>query len=195
MWRNKPMRCNKCGHEIKEGNNFCTKCGAKIKKKNSLYTNFEKSVNSNKKFILLITFVIIMICSVVFILLTQYNIKKNDNIIEQSDSNLKEEIKELKINNLKYNIELKENGNMDVVETWNIEIPNTNTLYKTFVLDNNKYKGISNVRVSEILKNGEEKEFVKIEKEMYHVEKNCYYALINSSNQLQIKSYLIKCKK
>ena len=26
------MFCNKCGNEIKEGENFCAKCGNKVKK-------------------------------------------------------------------------------------------------------------------------------------------------------------------
>ena len=36
------------------------------------------------------------------------------------------------LNSLDFEIQLNEDGSMDVVETWNIDIRYTNTLYKTF---------------------------------------------------------------
>lgn len=177
--------CTNCGAEIKEGNNFCTNCGAEIKEENNINMSYKKKDKFNKKHILLIV-VTILICFLLFTILMKYN----KNSIEQNEnstvSHSNDEIEELKIDNLKYDIELKENGNMEIIETWNVEISNTNTLYKTFTLDDSKYKGISNVKVSEILENGQEKELEKIDKEMYYVTKNCYYALINSNNQFEI---------
>ena len=46
----------------------------------------------------------------------------------------------LYLNNLEYYVQIKENGDMDVTETWDIDISDTNTLYKTFELDDDKYR-------------------------------------------------------
>ena len=45
---------------------------------------------------------------------------------------------------------------MDVTETWDIYISETNTLYKTFKPDNSKYSYITDVEVRETT-NGENK--------------------------------------
>jgi len=46
----------------------------------------------------------------------------------------------LYLNNLEYYVQIKENGDMDIVETWDIDVSDTNTLYKTFEIDDDKYR-------------------------------------------------------
>ena len=38
----------------------------------------------------------------------------------------------LRLNSLDFNVNINTDGSMDVVETWNIRINETNTLFKTF---------------------------------------------------------------
>lgn len=92
----------------------------------------------------------------------------------------------LNLKNLNYDVKISEDGSMDVTEKWNIEIEDTNTLFKTFEIDKNKYKEITNVSVYEIDNNGERKPFEKIEEEKYHVDKNCFYSLINKDGKFEI---------
>lgn len=91
-----------------------------------------------------------------------------------------------KLENLNYEAKLNQDGSMDVIETWDVDVEETNTLFKTFTLDSSKYKGIENVEVSEIRKDGSKKNFQQIEQEMYHVTKDCYYGLQTKSNTFEI---------
>ena len=88
------------------------------------------------------------------------------------------------LNNLDYNLKLNEDGSANVTEIWDIDVNNTNTLFKTFKLDN-KYSGIENVHVKEITQ-GNEKDFKQIYEVQYHVDRNCYYALNTSRNEFEI---------
>lgn len=88
-----------------------------------------------------------------------------------------------KWNALDYNVTLNSDGSMDVIETWDIYISETNTVFKNFELDSNKYSGITNVKVKNV-DTGEE--LTQIYKEMYHVTKNCYYALPISDGKFEI---------
>ena len=91
----------------------------------------------------------------------------------------------LQLNNLDFYAQINEDGSMDVTETWNIYISETNTIYKTFKIDNSKYSYITDVEVRETT-NGENKKFSKIYQEMYHVTQDCYYGLKNSDGQFEI---------
>lgn len=91
---------------------------------------------------------------------------------------------ELNLTKLDYQVTLNKDGSADITETWNISIENTNTLFKTFEIDNT-YKEITNVKVAEII-NGKRNNFKKINQEMYHVTQNCFYSLINSNNKFEI---------
>ncbi len=93
---------------------------------------------------------------------------------------------ELNLNKLSFNAELNEDGSMDVTEVWDLDVYDTNTLYKTFELDSEGYDGFSNVTVYEIKENGNKIPFSKIDDEMYHVTKGCYYGLINSNDKYEI---------
>lgn len=85
----------------------------------------------------------------------------------------------LRLKNLNYDVTLNEDGSADVTETWKISIEDTNTLFKTFEVDSTKYKEITDVKVQEITSSGE-RSFRKINQYKYHVDKNCYYALMNN---------------
>ena len=83
---------------------------------------------------------------------------------------------------LDFYAELHENGNMDVTETWRIGVSRTNTLYKTFELDEDKYSNITNVKVSEVGK----VDFTKTNTWAYHLTKNYYFGGINNDGDFEI---------
>ena len=191
------MFCEKCGKEIKEGNNYCTNCGTKI---NTEPVKEEK--NSIKiKFNYLIIGIIIVVIGFIgifgILMLKKQNDEQVINGIDASNitntetqqnttnTNTLDTNKELNIDNLNFNILICNNTDIKIEETWKVTSENTNTLFKTFKLDNNKYKGITDVTVSEILDN-EEKEFTKIDEEMYHLPEDNYYGLVNSNGDFEI---------
>lgn len=88
----------------------------------------------------------------------------------------------LYMDNLNYDITLHENGDMTIVETWDMHIDHTNTIFKTFDLSS-KFGEITNVSVKD-LNTGEE--LVKINEEMYHVTTNCYYALEINRREFEV---------
>lgn len=83
-------------------------------------------------------------------------------------------------NSLNYDVTVNLDGSMDIIETWNIYISETNTVFKDFELDYEKYSGITDVKVS--LVEGEEIPLTQIFEEQYHVATGCYYALPLSSD-------------
>ncbi len=89
-----------------------------------------------------------------------------------------------KWNNLDYNVKLNYDGSMDVVETWDVYVSETNTLFKDFDLDSSKYSGITNVSVAEI--SPDKKEFEQIYEEQYHVDSGCFYGLEVDSDTFEI---------
>lgn len=92
---------------------------------------------------------------------------------------------DLFLNLLQFKAQIQEDGSMVVTEYWNIDVEDTNTLYKTFKLDSSKYSTITDVTVTDIT-NGQNQSFRKIDQEMYHVTKNCYYGLINKNGMFEI---------
>lgn len=92
---------------------------------------------------------------------------------------------DLELNTLNYHVTLTPDGSAYVTETWDINIEDTNTLFKTFEIDNSKYSGISNVSVIEIT-NGINKSFYQIYEEKYHVNRDAFYSLINFKGQFEI---------
>ena len=91
----------------------------------------------------------------------------------------------LELNNLNFDAKIQENGDMVVTETWDIDIEDTNTLYKTFKTDINKYLDIKDVSVKEIT-DGINKNFTETSRLMYHVTKDYYYGLINDNGDFEI---------
>ena len=91
----------------------------------------------------------------------------------------------LYLNDLDFNAQINQDGSMNVTETWDISISETNTLFKTFKTDKSKYTSITNVQVSEIT-GGTEKNFTGVNSLMYHVTKDCYYGLTNSDGNFEI---------
>lgn len=91
----------------------------------------------------------------------------------------------LELNNLDFDVQINNDGSMDVTETWDIYISQTNTLYKSFKTDSSKYSGITNVTVKETTK-GQNINFVKNNKWEYHVAKNHYYGTKNEDGDFEI---------
>lgn len=92
---------------------------------------------------------------------------------------------DLHLNELAFDASINTDGSMNVIETWDIEIENTNTLFKTFKTDMSKYSDITNVQVSEIT-NGSTRNFTKINTLMYYVTKDSYYGMINDDGNFEI---------
>ena len=92
---------------------------------------------------------------------------------------------DLELKNLNYDVTLNSDGTANVKESWDISIEDTNTLFKTFEIDKTKYSGITNVSLVETTKETY-KPFTQIYEEKYHVDKDCFYALINSKGQFEV---------
>lgn len=90
---------------------------------------------------------------------------------------------EQSLNSLYYDVQLNEDGSMEVVETWDIEVSETNTLFKDFYLDESQYAEITNVKVKDL---DTQQDFTQIDEEMYHVTKGCYYGLPISGGKFEI---------
>ena len=91
----------------------------------------------------------------------------------------------LYLNDIDFNAQIKNDGSMDVVETWNIKVQNTNTLYKSFKTDKNKYSGITDVTVKEIT-DSQGTDFIKSDNLAYHVQKGYYYGTKNEDGNFEI---------
>lgn len=91
----------------------------------------------------------------------------------------------LELNELDFDVQVNGDGSINVTETWDIYISETNTLFKTFKKDRSKYSGITDVTVTEITSEGN-RNFRQIYQEMYHVTKDCYYGLTNSTGMFEI---------
>lgn len=91
-----------------------------------------------------------------------------------------------KLDSITYDVQLNEDGSADVKETWNIEVEDTNTLFKTFELDSSKYGNITNVKVKEISKKGNVTDFIQSDTYAYHVKKGYYHGLKASSREFEI---------
>ena len=86
------------------------------------------------------------------------------------------------MNKLDYNITLNEDGSATIVETWNVYISHTNTLFRTFERSN-KFENITNVNVKD-LDTGEN--LKQIYEEMYHVTTGCFYALYITPRKFEV---------
>lgn len=91
----------------------------------------------------------------------------------------------LKLNELKFEAEINADSSMDVVEYWDIDIEDTNTLYKFFATDKSKFSGIENVKVIDIT-NGRNTEYTKDYYWQYHVTKGHYYGAYNKEKNFEI---------
>ena len=92
----------------------------------------------------------------------------------------------LYLNNLDFNAQIKNDGSMDVVEIWNINVKYTNTLYKSFKKDKSKYSSISNVTVKDITNENQITNFIKTDEWAYHVQKGYYYGTDNDDGNFEI---------
>lgn len=99
--------------------------------------------------------------------------------------NTKSNAGSLYLDSLNFDAKINQDGSMNVTETWDISISETNTLFKTFKTDNSKYSSITDVEVAEVTNNAEKK-FNQIDSLMYHVTKDCYYGMKNDDGNFEI---------
>ena len=116
--------------------------------------------------------VYVLLFFILWIMLTSINMQSEAN----SD--------DLYLNSLNFDAKINENGEMYVTETWDIDIHNTNTLFKTFKTDKSKYSGIKDVKVANVT-NGVAP-LTEIDQYMYHVTNNCYYGMLNDDGNFEI---------
>lgn len=88
-------------------------------------------------------------------------------------------------NALDYNVVLNTDGSADIVETWDVDISETNTMFKDFDLSLDSSYFIDNVRVTSV-EQGREVPLQQIYEEQYHVDPNCYYGLMIDSYTFEI---------
>ena len=91
-----------------------------------------------------------------------------------------------KLYDLQYVVNLNEDGSAEITEIWDISIYDTNTLFKTFELDDSKYGEITDVSVLDITSTEQVKKLTRTDTYAYHVQKDYYYALELSSNEFEI---------
>ena len=90
------------------------------------------------------------------------------------------------LNNLNFDIKILDNGNVSVTEIWDINLEDTNTLFKTFNKDS-KFKEITDVTVTELDKNGNEiKTFNNSWGYRYHEPKDYFHATNDESGNFEI---------
>lgn len=87
------------------------------------------------------------------------------------------------LNHLDYNVSLNQDGSINVVETWDVYVENTGTLFKNFSLSNYLYGNITDVKVKDLENN---LELTEIYQEVYHVGNNLFYALDIGENVFEI---------
>lgn len=91
----------------------------------------------------------------------------------------------LYLKSLDFDARLNEDGSMDVVETWDINVSETNTLYKTFNKDSSKYSSLTNFSVKEIT-GGMNKNFARSNTWEYHLPKDYYFGGTNNEGKYEI---------
>ena len=57
------------------------------------------------------------------------------------------------LNHLDYNVSLNQDGSINVVETWDVYVENTGTLFKNFSLSSYLYGNITDVKVKDLENN------------------------------------------
>lgn len=96
--------------------------------------------------------------------------------------NMKTLAKSQELNSLDFDVTLESNGDMKVVETWDVSLYDTNTLFKTF---SSSPSGFKDVSVKEIT-NGINNDYRNVNQLQYYVDKGGYYALKNSKGDFEI---------
>lgn len=154
------MHCKKCGKEVQNEWSFCNYCGEKIDKH-----------NEKKKSIKNIICVACGIIGIIFIVaIAMYIINSNSKIV----------ISDNKISKIEFNATINQDTTMNVEEIWTVEGIDIDTLYKSFIDD----EEISNVEVYEILENGSEIKFNQSLEWSELVDENTYSAFKSEENSL-----------
>lgn len=92
---------------------------------------------------------------------------------------------DLFLNHLDFTAQINEDGSMEVTEEWDIQINETNTLYKTFKIDKTRYSDITNVVVTDTT-GGAKRQLKKSNQWSYHLPKGSYYGGLNEDDEFEI---------
>lgn len=88
-------------------------------------------------------------------------------------------------NSLDYDVTVNSDGSMDVIETWDVYVSETNTLFKDFEISSSDDYNITDVKITEV-NNTTETPLEQIFVEQYHVDSGCYYGLQIDSSTFEI---------
>ena len=86
------------------------------------------------------------------------------------------------LNSLNYDVTLNKDGSINVIETWDVYVKNTGTLFKNFSLSK-LYGDITDVKVKDLENN---RNLTEIYEEVYHVDNNLFYGLDIGGNVFEI---------
>ena len=90
---------------------------------------------------------------------------------------------EQNLRSLDFDVTAKDNGDVTIVETWDIKVYDTNTLYKTFARDGDyDFKDISVVDFTD----GTNKQYTDVGRWMYHVTPGGFYGAENDEGDFEI---------
>lgn len=176
------MYCKKCGKELKEKSDFCSYCGTKIK--NKMQDKEIKQISLKKALVIISVITILLIIIIAGILNMVINKSNSINDYESIENEI-ENINELKINNLEYSILVKENGNTQITEKWEVSIKEPVNLKKIITLDEKKFTEISNVEIYEISKNKEDKKLIELIGKN-NLDEDSFYDVINEDGKFEI---------
>ena len=184
------MICKTCGKETPEDSKFCVHCGSNDLKEGypKEKINAVNKVASHKLLIIVLIITLIMGIIVVLINVGLFDLTKDENKVNEIESNnILTNKTGMKIEKIIYEATINKDKSMYVIETWKCsELKNTNTIYKTFKLDSNKYKGISNVKVSQLLEYENIIDFQQVDEWKYHLDNQTYYAGMNNNGDFEI---------
>ena len=90
------------------------------------------------------------------------------------------------LENLEFDIKIKDNGDVSITEFWDADLYDTNTLFKTFT-KNSKFKEITDVSVLELdVSKNVIKTFTNSEQFNYHEDKDYFHATDDDSGNFEI---------
>lgn len=87
-----------------------------------------------------------------------------------------------KLKQIDYNVQINQDGSINVKETWKVYVRNTNTLYKTF----EKNEKFTDVKVTEIDNKNNKIEYNDLGKWAYHADAGNYYGALNDNKKFEI---------
>lgn len=173
------MICNKCGKDIPEDSKFCIYCGSNDIKKE--YSKKQKEAIYNAASNIKLKVIAIILNLKFTPKIPTYNSDTLENNSTFEDNN------KISLGKFVLDININKDKSMDIIEVWNCNnLKGIKKLYKTFIIDNKKFKNISNVKVSQIIENGKTLIFEENDEWKNHLNKRTFFAGINHDGDYEI---------